>query len=232
MPEVKLVALLLYVLAVVATPPDSVWAFSGHALILLMVLAVSQVPPGFFLRRLSVDIPFLLFALFLPFVGADPRVSLGPLLLSEPGLWAAWNILAKATLGAGASVLLIASTEVSAVLAGLSRLRVPPVITAIASFMIRYIEVIAGELRRTRMAMTARGYDPSWIAQVKPLGMAAGAIFIRSYERGERVHQAMVARGFTGVMPDTIAPGEPRWTVGLAPALVAWLIMVAARVTA
>lgn len=231
-PQVKLVVLVLFALSVVATPAQQVWAFSGHAVILLAVLAVSGVPPGFFLTRLAIDIPFLLFALFLPLVGAEPRVDLGPITVSEPGLLGAWNILAKATLGAGASVLLVATTEVPAILAGLSRLRVPATITAIASFMIRYLEVVAGELHRTRIAMTARGYNPSWLAQVKPLGISAGSLFIRSYERGERVHQAMVARGFNGVMPDTTIDREERWWPALAPAVGAALVMAAARILA
>jgi cobalt/nickel transport system permease protein len=227
---VKLVVLAVLVVSVVATPPQAVWVFSGHALILMTLLAISTVPPGFFLRRLAIDIPFVLFALLLPWVGADPRVAIGPLSLSEPGLWGAWNILAKATLGAGASVLLVATTEVPHLLAGLGRLRVPPIITSIASFMIRYLEVIAGEFRRTRIAMNARGYQSARLADAKPLGLAAGALFIRSYERGERVHRAMLARGFTGTMPDLEEPAPTRWWPGLWPAVAAALLAVVGRV--
>jgi cobalt/nickel transport system permease protein len=179
---------------------------------------------------LAIDLPFLLFAFLLPFVGADPRVDLGPLSISEPGLLGAWNILAKATLGAGASVLLVATTEVPAVLAGLRRLRVPAAITAIAAFMIRYLEVIAGELHRMRVAMTARGYSPSWLAQARPMATAAGALFIRTYERGERVHQAMLARGFTGDMPAAELDGIARWWPAMVPALVTAGIAIASRV--
>lgn len=224
--------LLVYVLAVVATPPEVVWAFSGHAMVLLAVLALSSVPVRFFLTRLAIDLPFLLFAFLLPFVGADPRVDLGPISVSEPGLLGAWNILAKATLGAGASVLLVATTEVPAILAGLRRLRVPAALTAIAASMIRYLEVIAAELARTRVAMTARGYSPSWFAQTRPMAVAAGAVFIRSYERGERVHQAMLARGFTGDMPaDEAEEIARRWPAMLAPGA-AVVVSVAARVVA
>jgi cobalt/nickel transport system permease protein len=229
-PQVKLVVLLVYVFSVVATPPQVVWAFSGHAIVLLGVLAASSVPVRFFLTRLAIDLPFLLFAFLLPFVGADPRVDLGPLSISEPGLLGAWNILAKATLGAGASVLLVATTEVPAVLAGLRRLRVPAAITAIAAFMIRYLEVIAGELHRMRVAMTARGYSPSWLAQTRPMATAAGALFIRTYERGERVHQAMLARGFTGDMPAAELDGIARWWPAMVPALVTAGIAIASRV--
>ena len=103
--------------------------------------------------------------------------------LSREGLWSMWNIVAKATIGACTSILLAATTEVPQIVAGLNRLRAPRVLTAIAGFMIRYLELIAEELRRMRVAMTARGYDPRWLWQVRPMAAAAGATFVRSYER-------------------------------------------------
>jgi cobalt/nickel transport system permease protein len=106
------------------------------------------------------------------------------------------------------------------------------VLTAIAAFMIRYLDVIAGELRRTRIAMSARGYDPSWIAQIRPLAAAAGALFIRSYERGERVHQAMLARGFVGEFPTALDDQSDvvKWWPTMVPVLLAWTTMILARV--
>lgn len=228
---VKLVGLLAFVLAVVSTPPQAVWAFSGFTLLLMTVLILSEVPVRFFLTRLAIDLPFVAFALLLPFVGEGPRIELGPFTVSAAGLLGAWNLLAKATLGAGASVLLAATTEVPDLLAGLTRLRVPPVLVAIASFMIRYLDVVAGEFRRTRIAMAARGYEPRWALDIKPLALSAGAIFIRSYERGERVYQAMLARGYDGSW--RTAAQEPisgrEWIAGLLPGAVALVIMVTAR---
>ena len=230
-PQVKLAGLFLFVLAVVATPPVAVWAFSIYAAILVALVGLAEIPPRFFLVRLSIDLPFVLFAFLLPFVGEGPRIDVGFLSLSAAGLMGAWNILVKATLGAGASVLLTATTEVSEIIAGLRKLRVPIVLTAIAAFMIRYLDVIAGEMRRTRIAMTARGYDPSWIAQIRPLATAAGALFIRSYERGERVHQAMLARGFVGEFPTPFDGRQDvaRWWPAAVPVLVAWATMIVAR---
>jgi len=117
------------------------------------------------------------------------------------GLWAAWNIIAKAILGASVTIVLTATTEVPELIRGLGVLRVPTLFTSIAVFMIRYLELISDELRRMRVAMSARGYDPRWLAQARPIATSAGALFIRSYERGERIHDAMLARGFTGEMP-------------------------------
>lgn len=228
---VKLVGLLAFVVAVVATPAREVWAFSGYALILMVLLVLSEVPARFFLSRLAIDLPFIAFALLLPFVGEGPRVDVGPLTISAAGLLGAWNLIAKATLSAGASVLLAATTEVPDILAGLSRLRVPPVLVAIASFMIRYLEVVAGEFRRSRIAMAARGHQSRSALDWKPIAVSAGALFIRSFERGERVYQAMLARGYDGKWRTEAHQAIPRsqWLAGLFPGIVAAAIMVASR---
>lgn len=227
--QVKLVAMFGFILAVVATPPEQIWALGIHFLLLAAVLVFSEVPFGHFLKRIGVEVPFVLFALALPFVGSGPAIEVLGVAVAADGLLAAWNIIAKATLGVGASVLLVSTTEVSHILAGLRRLRMPAVMVAIAGFMIRYLEVIGDEVRRMRVAMTARGYAPTWLGQTRALATAGGALFIRSYERGERVHQAMLARGFTGTMP-TVEPKQPAWAWLAAIALPAgaWIIAIAA----
>lgn len=201
-PEVKVAAAALFVVVAATTPRELVTAFVGYAVLLAVVVRTSRVPFGFVLRRLAVVIPFVLFALFLPFVAGGDRMEFLGVSVSTSGLWGMWNVIAKASLGASTSILLAATTEVADLVRGLERLRVPATLTAIAMFMVRYLAVISGEVDRTRTAMTARGYDPRWLWQARPLAASAGALFIRSYERGERVHAAMRSRGFTGVMPD------------------------------
>lgn len=200
-PEVKVACAFLFTGAVAITPPRAVWAFAVYLALVGAMVAIARLPLTFVLSRLAVILPFVLFAFVLPFIGTGERVDLGGFALSRDGLWGMWNILAKALLGGLASITLAGSTEVPAILKGMTRLRVPAVLTSIAGFMVRYLEVVAGELGRMRTAMTARGHDPRWLWQAKPIGSAAGALFIRSYERGERVYDAMVARGFTGAMP-------------------------------
>ncbi len=130
-------------------------------------------------------------------------------------------------------MILVATTEVPHLLRGLDRLHIPRPITAISAFMIRYLDVISAELGRMRTAMAARGYDPRWIGQVRALGTAGGALFIRSYERGERVYQAMLARGFDGRMPDVgvTRARSADWAMALSVPLCAWLIALVAVVS-
>ena len=227
-PEVKLAATLCFVIAVVATPREAFWAFGAHAALVIAAMAAGRLPPGFVARRLLVEVPFVLFAVFLPLVGRGERVAVLGMSLSQEGLWAAWNILAKATLGAAASIVLASTTRVPDLLKAFDRLRFPRVITSIMGFMIRYLDVVVAELARMRVALLSRAYRPRRFGQARALGAAAGTLFVRSFERGERVHLAMQARGYSGRMPDLGAPAAPM-TQWLGAALV---VLLAAAVAA
>ncbi|GAA4688126.1 cobalt ECF transporter T component CbiQ [Streptomyces chumphonensis] len=229
----KIVALSAFVLIVVATPREAVWAFGAYAGLLTAVAAAARVPPGFLLRRLLIEVPFVAFAVLLPFIAEGPRVEWLGLSLSESGLWSAWNILAKGTLGVAGSVLLAATTELRDLLLGLQRLRLPSLLVQIAAFMVRYLDVVAGELRRMRIAQLSRGHRPRGLRQWSTPARTAGALFIRSYERGERVHLAMLSRGYTGTMPvtRTRTAGRTQWAataalpgVALAVCLMGWTL--------
>jgi len=143
--ECKILAVLLFVLVVVATPREQFWAFGVFALVLVAVARLGRVPLPVLVRRLVIEVPFVLFAVALPFVSRGERVDVLGLSLSESGLLAAFNILAKATLGATATLLLASTTDVRGLLRGLERLRLPRSFVAILSFMVRYADVVAGE---------------------------------------------------------------------------------------
>jgi cobalt/nickel transport system permease protein len=212
-PEAKLVAVLGMVVSIAITPREAIWAFAAYALLIGAVASISRIRIGFIAVRLLAIAPFVLFAFLIPFIARGETVEIGFLEVSVAGLWGAWNVLVKAVLGASVSILLTATTEVADIIRGLAVLRVPTIFTSIAAFMIRYLELISDELGRTRIAMTSRGYDPRWISQVRPIAASAGALFVRSYERGERIHSAMVARGFSGEMPMLERPtvGKSQW---------------------
>ncbi|QZY28359.1 cobalt ECF transporter T component CbiQ [Nocardioides coralli] len=200
-PHHKILALLGFVLVVVATPRDWFPAYAGFLAVLGVVIAISGVPVGYLLKRLVVEIPFVVFALLMPFIALGPTVEVLGMTLSKPGLLAAWALLAKGTLGVLASLTLAATTEPDDVLRGLQRLRMPELVVQIMGFMIRYLDVVTGELRRMTTAMRSRGCDPRSPRHWPALAKALGALFIRSYERGERIHLAMLSRGYTGRLP-------------------------------
>lgn len=225
-PETKLVALFSFVVIVALTPRQDVWAFAAYAGMLGAVIRLARVKFRFVLLRLMVVLPVLAFALVIPFVSSGERVPILGLEVSAPGIWGAWNIAAKAVLGATASILLAATTEVPQILKGLGALHVPAVLVSVAGFMVRYLEIIAEEISRTSTAMRSRGYAPRWLWQSRPAASAAGTTFIRSFERGERVHQAMASRGFSGHMPNISEGPTPasHWAIAALLPLTAVLV--------
>ena len=232
-PQCKLVAVLAFVLLVVATPRDRIWAFGAYAVLLAAVTATARIPFGTVARRIVIEVPFVAFAVLLPFVAEGERITVLGVGMSESGLWGAWNILAKGTLGVVASILLAATTEPRLLLLGIERLRMPQLITQIATFMLRYGDVVAAELGRMRVARASRGFEARDVRATRVLAKSIGALFLRSYERGERVHLAMLSRGYTGRMPVVHAVGATaaQWTAAAALPLAAALVTLAAWMT-
>ncbi|MGD6744942.1 cobalt ECF transporter T component CbiQ [Streptomyces sp. BH106] len=216
-PHTKLAAVLCFVIVVVSTPREAMWAFGLYAVLLAVVAATARVPAGFLLKRLLIEVPFVAFAVLMPFVAEGSRVQVLGMSLSESGLWGAWNVLAKGTLGVAAAVLLASTTELRELILGLQRLKLPPLLVQIASFMIRYGDVITDEMRRMKIARESRGFEAKGVRHWGVLAKSAGALFIRSYERGERVHLAMVSRGYAGSMPviDDLAASRAQWSYAL-----------------
>lgn len=222
-PEAKLIALGAFVLSVAFVPAGTTWPFAVDAVLVLAAAAVGRVPVRALALRLVVEAPFLAFVVLLPLVAG------------HAGLVLAEAIVAKATLAVLATGVLGATTPAPELVAGLARLRVPPVFTAIGALAVRYLQVVLDELRRLNAARVARGHDPRWLWQARAVAMSSGTLAVRCLDRGERVHAAMLARGWEGRMPD-VALGAPAATpasilyalVAAAPAAAATALAVAA----
>ncbi len=148
------------------------------------------------------------------------------------GLLSAWGILAKGTLGVAASVVLAATTRQRELLLGLQWLRVPELLVQIMTFMFRYAEVVGAEMHRMRVARESRGFVARDVRQLPVLARSAAALFIRSYERGERVHLAMLSRGYTGGLPLTAAgAARAEWARAAALPAAALAVALLARAT-
>jgi cobalt/nickel transport system permease protein len=215
-PQVKTAAMVVFTVVVVLTPREEFLAFAGYTVLLAVVVALARVPPGWLLKRSLIEVPFVILALVLPFVGSGETVRVLGQDLYVEGLYGAWNIVAKGTLGVWASLLLAATTTPRDLIVGLDRLRCPQILTQIATFMLRYLEVITGEARRMRVARVSRGYDPRFLWQVRAYAAGIGSLFLRAFERGERVYLAMISRGYTGRLPtpDATGAGILQWTAG------------------
>jgi cobalt/nickel transport system permease protein len=230
-PQCKVAASTLFVLVVACTPAGVYWPYLWDLLLLSAVAALGRLPPLAMMRRLAVEVPFLLFVLALPVVGGPPQLKVLGIVLSVPGLQAAATIALKATFGLLATSILAATTSLPDIITGLEQLRVPRVFTVVAAFMVRYLEVLGAELTRMRTAALCRCAHPRWLWQVREVTAALGALIARSFQRGERVYLAMASRGYTGTLPTALTnAAAPRatWVGALAvPALAALGLVLA-----
>ena len=178
------------------------WAFVLYAALLAFVAGLARVAPGALLKRLSwcclYSSRWCCSCLFL---GSRAGPASGETWASGSEWLIVWNAGAKAVLGVLSVSLLGLTTSFPDLISGLERLRTPRVFLLIASFMARYGEVFAEELRRSQRALASRNFRARWLGNAPVLGHLLAALFLRSYSRGERVYVAMLSRGYQGRVP-------------------------------
>ena len=227
--HLKIIAALAFILIVVSTPVTQWPAFIAYFVWLLTVVLIAKIPVSLLFKRSLIEIPFVFFAILMPFFGSGEKVQVGPFDLYREGLIAGSGIVVKGTLGVMTAIILSTSTTAREILRGLERLKLPMLMVQIASFMLRYVNVVNDEMERMKVARESRGFQATGIKHWKVLATAAGALFIRSYERGERVHLSMLSRGYEGVLPqeDQHKINGSTWLAAMVYPLVAALIFVA-----
>jgi len=223
-PRVKVVVTVLFILSS-ALLPDGAWLALGLSwgMVLLGSLA-ARLSPVFLIARSWVALPFALAAVTLIFSTpgeALTRVDAGPwlLIITDAGLVRFLSVLMRSWVSVQAAILLTATTPFPDLVHALRHMRVPGILVATISFMYRYLFVLSDEavrLLRARAARSAKapaggerpGGSVRWRAKVA--GGMGGQLFLRSYERSERVYNAMLARGFRGEFL-TLNPHVMNW---------------------
>lgn len=209
--HLKILSVLAFILVAVTTPITRWQTFVALFTIIISAALVSKIPLLLLFKRALIEIPFVFFAILMPFFGEGEKFEFAGLQLYREGLLAGASIVAKGSLGVLAAVILSTTTTAREILRGLERLKLPTVMVQIASFMLRYVNVISDEMERMKVARESRGFIATGIKHWKVIATSAAALFIRSYERGERVHLAMLSRGFDGNLPSLgNAPVTPK----------------------
>ena len=205
-PRLKFLAVLAAILSISLLP---VGAFVALALIwvaLVVAATVARLGPLRLSRGAFIATPFLVAAVPLVFVRTGhPLGTVGPLTVSGEGLVMFATIALKSWISVQAALLLTFTTPFHDLVDALRDLRLPRILVSIISFMYRYLAVLGDEGSRMLRARAARsastvartaGGSLRWRATVT--GQMVGSLFLRSYERSERIYGAMQARGFDG----------------------------------
>ena len=212
----KIVAVCAALLICVSTPAPRYTAFGAYFVLLISAMTLSGVSVRVLVRRLLAVLPMvLLCAAFIPFlpredVSGGYSLGIGGMQVSRSGLLVLWNVTAKAVLGMGLVTLLTETTPFPLLLRGLEQLRCPRLFLLLLGFCHRFLFVLRDEALRMKRAGDARGFQGRWLWHVPVIGRMVGALFLRGYERGERVYLAMAARGFNGVLP--VAGSVTAWS--------------------
>lgn len=203
-PRTKFITTLVFIVAVALTLPNRWQAFALYFFLIAALLFLSKLPIFYVFQRSLVIMPFvLMIAIFIPFFKEGEVVSsyniwLWQVSVTYNGLQVLVNIVIKAWLSILSLILLTSTTKLTNLLKGLEQLGMPRVMVMILSFMYRYIFVLVDEVMRMKQARDSRNFGGRRLWQLRTIGNMVGTLFIRSYERGERIYAAMMARGFDG----------------------------------
>lgn len=180
----KIVAAAAILLSLVVTERSYAVLLPAYGVLITAAALVGRLPPAGLLARA---------ALVLPFVG-----SVAALNLWGGDATRAASVVGKSFLSASTVLVLLGTTPLHALLRGLESLGAPRFFLMVAQFLYRYLFVLSEQAQHMLQARRCRAPLPH---RGSLAGSAAGVVavlFARSYGRAERIHQAMLARGFRG----------------------------------
>lgn len=198
-PRAKLVCILVLIFSIVLI--NDIGTLLIGFLIVIALVYVSNIPLRFVLKRLRWIVLFVIaMSIVLIFtIPGKPVYTLGLLTISEEGLLRAFLISLKAF-----SVILLifpmlATMKFVTFIKTLEKLRVPNKLVQIIALTYRYIFVFLNEIQRTFRSVESRGFRrKTSVFNLRIMGNIIGILLVRSYERGQHVYDAMVARGYDG----------------------------------
>jgi len=235
-PRVKVSVTLAFILSN-ALLPDGAWVAFGFSLVFLLLANIlSNLGVLYTFKRSFVALPLALSAITVLFsVPGQPLTSfhfIWDLTITDAGLLRFVSIVIRSWLSVQMAILLVATARFPDIVHALEHLRVPSILTTIIAFLYRYLFVLADEVFRLLRAREARsaaapgvrsGGSVVWRAGVA--GHMAGQLFLRSYERSDRVYNAMLSRGYTGHL-QTMSPHEMKRVDYVTTALALILLLI------
>ena len=221
--RVKFVLALAFILTVSLMPIGAAAMYVILFALAMAIVVLSELGIGYVLKRAGLAVPFALAALPLVFTAGAPLLAQAPLgfltiEISQAGLARFLSVLAKSYISMLIGIVLATTTPFPMLLTAMRAVRLPRMLVAIFGLMWRYLFVLADEANRLLRARAARSGAPAektaaggrlggsipWRARVA--GGMAGNLFLRSFERGDRIYAAMSARGYDGEVRGFAAP--------------------------
>jgi cobalt/nickel transport system permease protein len=196
-PRAKVLVTLIFIVTVVSFNKYALSAIVPFFIFPATIVGLANLPAGYIAKKIALLCPFaLMVAIFNPVFDREVMVQLGPLGISGGWISCA-SIVVRAALTVGAAIILLAVTGFPAICRALERLGMPPAFAVQLLFLYRYIFVLTEEGGRASRARTLRSCGKKGLG-MKTYGSLLGSLLLRTWLRAERVHMAMLARGFNG----------------------------------
>jgi len=198
-PRIKVIATALFVICVVSFHKYAISAMLPFALVLVLVMGLAEVPGGYVAKKLLIVSPFaVMVGIFNPLLDHQPLMQLGPMVIS--GGWISFfSILLRFCLTVSSVLLLIASTGFNGVCMAMVKLGMPRIFAVQLLMLYRYIFVLVDEGIRIHQARALRSFQKRGLS-MKTFGHLVGQLLLRTLDRAQRVHLAMLCRGFDGTI--------------------------------
>lgn len=195
-PRVKLLATLAFIVVVMSFDRYQVQALLPFALYPVALFGLSGVPARPLVVAMLAASPFaIMVGAFNPIF--DRQMMLIFLDVEISGGWVSFaSILFRFALTVSAALLLVATTGMYRVCMALERLWVPRVFVLQLLFVYRYLFVLGEEAASISRAVRLRSFGRR--TTIALFGRLAGSLLLRTLDRAQRIHRAMVARGFDG----------------------------------
>lgn len=199
-PVISVLTTLACIVSVASFDRYSVSALLPYFLYPLVLSILSCLPGRVLLAKVLLVLPFaLLIAIMNPLLDRSVACQFGQVTIS--GGWISFSsIMLRAALTAAAALSLLAATGFSALCSALERLGLPLPLVSQLLFMYRYLHLLIDDARMASKARVLRSQGNQGMG-IRPYSSMLSHLLIRSWERAERIHMAMLARGFKGQFP-------------------------------
>jgi len=192
---VKLISTLVLIISVVSFGRYEVGRLVPYVFYPVIIAALSGTPWKPLGKRAALALPFVLFAGISNIIfDRGAAVTLGAVTLSY-GMLSCLSLLFRAFLCVAAVMLLVATTPLRELVGQLRRLHTPDIFVTIFEMTYRYIGTLLDEASTMYTAYMLRSPDRKGL-EMKHMGSFTGQLLIRSFDRAERVYNAMKCRGY------------------------------------
>ncbi len=201
-PTIQVLCALIMVLAIGITPNGHWITGFVYGMGIAIVIGLSSVNLTMLCQRIAVESVFVSVAVIgLLFRDGEGLLwQWGGLKITMTGLVVLGSVMGKLWLSLLVMNLLTMTMPIPVLLQSLSILNVPPLLIAILASMHRYLDLLIDEFMTMRRAAIARNLMSGKRWQRLVIGNMIGSLFIRTYDRGDRIHQAMLSRGYQGIV--------------------------------